>query len=180
MASLKCKTELNCKYHAFQTWRPVHFCSQQWWAKVKKLLIEFNVLRYGHFHIFAHWHRGTGSPASPLQRHCWNVLQEFEVLVTEYSEKRLHKFISNPNIMSYERNLKLHVTDYAELSGKDTLPCNTTFCSFICQSHESHIKSLILLPKVRLKLHNWAHPEVTSCSWHCMLCYLAEEVGRGN
>jgi len=58
--------------------------------------------------------------------------------VTEYSEKRLHKFMSNPNIMSYERNLKLHVTDYAELSGKDTLPCNTTFCSFICQSHESH------------------------------------------
>jgi len=44
MASLKCKTELNCKYHAFQTWRPVHFCSQQWWEKVKKLLIEFNVL----------------------------------------------------------------------------------------------------------------------------------------
>jgi len=42
------------------------------------------------------------------------------------------------------------------------------------------IKSLILLPKVCLKLHNWAHPEVTSCSWHCMLCYLAEEVGRGN
>ena len=58
--------------------------------------------------------------------------------MTEYSEKRLHKFMSNPNIMSYERNLKLHVTDYAELSGKDTLPCNTTFCSFICQSHESH------------------------------------------
>ena len=86
--------------------------------------------------------------------------------------------MSNPNIMSYERNLKLHVTDYAELSGKDTLPCNTTFCSFICQSHESHkISDSATQSTSETTQLGTSRSNFLFLALHALM---AEEVGRGN